>query len=114
MAICINCKEDKDDLFQLTCLECIEKINKKIYGEFMKFEDIKNESNRKFKSIEKEAWRDYTYPGGDIICIESPIALSVSKSGHYVIDSNGIVNFFPNEWIRLRWQNKDGEPNLIF
>jgi len=120
MGICIHCNKDKDKLVCLTCNECIEKINKRVYGKYkkkdknMKFEDIKNESGREFKSIEKEAWRDYTYSNGTILRVDNPIALSISGSGHYVVDSEGVVNFFPNDFIRLRWQGEDGGPDLSF
>ena len=80
----------------------------------MKFKDIKNESNRKFKSIEKEVWRDYTYSNNNILKVDDPIALSISGSGHYVIDIDGVVNFFPNNFNRLRWKNKENETNISF
>jgi len=80
----------------------------------MKFEDIKNESGREFKSLKSEAWRSYTYPDGSILEVKDPIALSISGSGHYVVSSEGVVNFFPIGFIRLRWQGKDGGPDLSF
>ena len=80
----------------------------------MKFEEIVNESEREFKSLEAEAWRSYTYPNGDILEIINPIALSISGSGHYVIDSEGVVNFFPKGFIRLRWHNKIDQANINF
>lgn len=80
----------------------------------MKFEEIVNKSDREFKSLESEAWRSYTYPDGDILDVENPIALSISGSGHYVIDSSGVVNFFPNGFIRLRWKNKADKANVNF
>ena len=80
----------------------------------MKFKDIKNESGRTLKSIESEGWREYTYPGQSPMKIDNPIALSVSGSGHYVVDSEGVVNFFPNGFTRLRWQGKDNGPDIVF
>lgn len=94
----------------------------------MKFEDIKNQSNREFKDISSEKYRYYVYPGyvGTITdgglselvntinrVINNPIGLSVSKSGHYVIDNKGTTHFMPFGFVELTWKPKDGRPNVV-
>lgn len=94
----------------------------------MKFDEIKNTSERIFKNISSEAYRTYIYPGfvGNFVkdgkpqlvntitqTIFNPIGLSVSKSGHYVIDTNGVTHFFPFGFVELNWIAKENQPNIV-
>lgn len=70
---------------------------------FKQFND-RNESGRTFSDISTELMRTYMFANGSKIEIESPIALHVSKSGHYVADVTGAVTFLPygaNGWLAL-------------
>jgi len=63
-----------------------------------------------FKDISTESYREYTFPGGDIITIESPVVLHVSESGgHYIVDNEGIAHYIPYKWIELSWDNETGK-----
>jgi hypothetical protein len=81
----------------------------------MKFEDIKNESERKFSDISSEFSREYVYPAGVgtstiSVHIDCPIGLHVSKSGHYIIDAQGTTHYVPFGFIHLHWK---ADPNIV-
>ena len=78
----------------------------------MRFDEIKNTSQREFKDISSEEYRRYVWPEG-IVFIPNPIGLSVSKSGHYVIDSDGVTHFIPFGFIELAWKAKNGQANVV-
>ncbi len=72
---------------------------------FKEFDD-RNESGRVFSDISTELMRTYVYAGGEELVIDHPIALHVSKSGHYVASTDGVVTFFPygpNGWLALKF-----------
>ena len=48
---------------------------------------LKNKSNREFFDISDEEWREYCWDGGKVH-IEYPQYLSISSSGHYILDIN--------------------------
>ena len=88
----------------------------------MEYKDIINWSTRTFSDISSEKKRVYRYPlqhsqfpFGQVISrvIDFPIGLSVSDSGHYVIDSTGWVHFMPKGFIELSWVPKDGCPHIV-
>lgn len=76
--------------------------------------DLKNESGLAFTNIESEEWREYTFPRGESVRIEGPVALNVSKSGgHRLLDKNGTSHYVPPGWIHLRWQVREGLPHFV-
>lgn len=95
----------------------------------MIFDDIKNDTTyREFKDISSEDYRKYIYPGIPGLIVEDkvssivntievfisdPIGLSVSKSGHYVIDSRGYTHFMPFGFVQLTWKPKKDNPNIV-
>jgi hypothetical protein len=79
-----------------------------------------NESGLDFTDISSELYREYEFPpSGDRICndvihINSPMKLNVSKSGgHRIFDENGVSHYIPSGWIHLSWCVKDGQPNFV-
>lgn len=60
-----------------------------------------------FISIESEKYREYVFiKDGEqqIVRINSPVKLNVSKSGgHRILDSDGISHYIPSGWIHLSW-----------
>jgi hypothetical protein len=67
-----------------------------------------------FKSIESELWREYTFPGGEVIRITHPIGLNVSASGGHRIYDNDHSHYIPPGWIKLTWKVRgDGPPFVL-
>lgn len=52
-----------------------------------------------------EEWREYIFPGGETIRIDSPQFLIVSDNGHR-IGAGEISHYIPYGWIHLCWKNK--------
>ena len=76
--------------------------------------DFKNESGLKFTLIMSEQWREYRYPGGDVVRIDAPKLLNVSKSGgHRIWDVYGVSHYIPPKWIHLRWIPWTGHPHFV-
>jgi hypothetical protein len=79
----------------------------------MKFEDLKNESKNEFSDISSEEYRRYDFKEYSIT-INSPIALSVSKSGgHRVLDAEGKSHYLMPSRNHLEWKAKDGQPHFV-
>jgi hypothetical protein len=77
----------------------------------------RNESERVFSDISNEAVRTYLYANGSKVVIDDPIALHVSKSGHYVVRADGLVTFLPygsNGWIALQFATYGGAASMTF
>lgn len=80
----------------------------------LKFEDLRNESKSTFEDISSEEARTYYFPGGDVITIASPIALSVAKSGgHRLLDGYGSSHYIPRGWIHIKWTVKEDAPHFV-
>lgn len=52
-----------------------------------------------------EEWREYVFPGGEIVRIDNPQFLIVSDNGHR-IGAGEISHYIPYGWIQLRWKNQ--------
>lgn len=75
---------------------------------------FRNESGLEFSDISSEEWREYRFPGGDVIKIDRPLKLHVSESrGHRIFDAEGRSHYIPWGWIHLSWGAKDGAPNFV-
>ena len=73
-----------------------------------------NKSGLEFTDISSEAWREYILPGNNIIKIENPVFLNVSRNhSHRIFDAQGISHYIPFKWIHLRWQAKEGSPHFV-
>ena len=71
-------------------------------------------ANLKFDDISVEQWREYRYPGNEIVRIERPVRLHVSESGgHRVEDADGHGHYVPKGWIHIRWKPADGQPVFV-
>lgn len=75
--------------------------------------DFRNESGLEFIDISSEEWREYTFPGGQIILVTKPLRLHVSEHGHRLFDEEGICHYVPLSWIHLRWKVKDDAPHFV-
>jgi hypothetical protein len=56
---------------------------------------------------DKEEWREYRFPNGEIIHINNPQFLIVSDNGHRVV-ARVMSHYIPYGWIELKWKCKDG------
>ncbi len=61
----------------------------------------------------KELWREYRFPGNEIVRIELPKILIVSDNGHRIM-AGSISYYIPYGWISLQWQNPDDRPEGFF
>ena len=81
----------------------------------LNFKDIKVPNNIDFKDISGELWRTYLMQSGNIIRIDDPVALYVTKTGsHYVIDRNGIVTYVRPLFEAIQWEKRENEPHIFF
>ena len=63
--------------------------------------------------IRCEEWREYRFPGDEIVRIEKPQFLIVSDNGHRV-GAGEMSHYVPYGWIELKWKNVEGrEANFI-
>ena len=66
--------------------------------------------------ISMELWREYSFPGGNLVRIEAPqrVAIKVSGGGHShrVVCKDGSVFYIPAGWIALHWMS-DGDHQPI-
>jgi hypothetical protein len=75
------------------------------------------------KDISTEAWREYDFVFNDSECriyrIDNPVDLYIRSGGttHRVVDSKGVTHCVPAPGqfgCILRWQGKDGGPDVSF
>ncbi len=67
-----------------------------------------------FKDISSEAWREYRFPKGETVRIESPIKLHVSASGgHRVADAQGLSHYVAPSWLSITWRPRDGADDFV-
>ena len=82
--------------------------------ESMNRTQLRNATDLEFEDISSEHFREYEFPGGEVVRINSPLKLHVSDSdAHRIFDANGESHYIPPEWIHLRWKTKDGEPHVV-
>lgn len=60
---------------------------------------------KKIDLSSREDWREYRFPGGEVVRIENPQFLIVSDNGHR-IGCGDISHYVPYGWIDLCWRNK--------
>lgn len=65
------------------------------------------------KDISTELRRTYRFPGNEVITIENPVSLIVSKNGHRVADAANNGHYVPTGWLHLHWENKPGVPAIV-
>jgi hypothetical protein len=81
---------------------------------FTTFDELLNDSKLTFIDISGESTRSYRFPGGDVIKINQPIALNVSRSGgHRLLDALGESHYIPKGWLQLSWCVKEGRANFV-
>ena len=65
----------------------------------------------------KEEYREYVFPGGNVVTIDSPVLLHVKRKptgdAHRLIDASGMSHYVPAGWIHLRWKVPSGEPEFL-
>jgi len=75
---------------------------------------LRNATEYEFTDISSEVCREYEFPGGHVVLIESPLFLSVAPSGgHRVLDAAGMSHYVPTGWLHLSWVAKDGQPHFV-
>jgi len=75
---------------------------------------MRNATDLEFDDISSEQFREYVFPEGEVVRIESPQKLHVSESdSHRILDAQGESHYIPPKWIHLRWKTKDGEPHFV-
>jgi len=82
-------------------------------SEAMSAVQFKNDTTLVFDDISSEAWREYTFEGGDVVRIDEPLRLNVSENGHRIFDASGRSHYVPKTWIHLQWQPKDGAASFV-
>jgi hypothetical protein len=76
--------------------------------------EFRNESGLEFTDISSEQSREYEFPGGNKVVIDSPMKLHVSASGgHRIFDAEGISHYVPSGWIHLSWLADDSAPHFV-
>ncbi len=76
--------------------------------------ELRNESGLAFTRIDSEEFRRYTFPKGEAVQVDSPVALNVSKSGgHRLLDAAGGSHYVPPGWIHLEWRAREGAPHFV-
>lgn len=77
--------------------------------------EFKNESGLEFTDISSESYREYMFPNGTILAIESPLYLNVSKSGgHRLFTGEGLCYYIhPSQGWYIMWQVKDGAAHFV-
>ncbi len=75
---------------------------------------LRNETELKFTDISSEHWRRYTFVSGELVVIENPLWLHVSKSGgHRILDEFGYCHYIPYGWVHLEWRVQDDAPHFV-
>jgi hypothetical protein len=115
--ICIdkNCLTPQKERYgKKACLNCFRLID--IPEKKVLVQDslgLINKSNRKFKDISSEEYRYYIFKDQEVVSIDDPCWLSISKSGHYILDKDGLCHFIPFGWLELCWKAKGGAPYFV-
>lgn len=89
------------------------------------FEEVKQSTSEKFewRSLESEEYREYEFPGGGVIRIAEPVALSLTTLGcppgvaggsHRIVDAAGRSHYIPRGWLQLTWEARGGSPHFDF
>jgi hypothetical protein len=76
-------------------------------GDNMTFDDLKDKlpDSHEWKDISSEEYRIYVYTGFDVIRVEKPVALAISKSNtHRVVNAEGESFIIPPEWLCIRFK----------
>jgi hypothetical protein len=77
-----------------------------------------NKGSYQFIDISSEEWREYHYYDADNNLwysqrITGVIKLSVGGSGHRLFDKQGVSHFIKNDWKRISWKAKEGQPHFV-
>lgn len=76
--------------------------------------DFINKSGLDFVDISSEEWREYNFGNGNVVKIDGPLKLNVSKTGgHRLFDNDGVSHYVPSGWKHLKWKSKGGQPNFV-
>ena len=69
-----------------------------------------------FTDISTEMWREYVFMQNGVkhvVRIDYPLYLNVSKTGHRVLDAQGVSHYIPKGWIHLLWEVSEGCPHFV-
>ena len=74
---------------------------------------FKNDSKLVFTDISSELFREYYYPDGSTVLIDSPQQLNVSPNGHRIFTEDGDCHYINKGWRRIRWRVREGAPHFV-
>ena len=70
----------------------------------------------KWHDISSEAWREYHFPGSEIIRIEAPLKLFVTRKkegdSHRIVAKGGPW-YIRSGWLAISWQPRKGQPPFV-
>lgn len=74
--------------------------------------NLVNKGSYDFIDISGEIYREYLFPNGEVVRVEGVTDLAVSKTGHRLYDGKKSY-YIPFGWLKLTWENEEGQPNFI-
>lgn len=76
--------------------------------------ELRNSTNLEFTNISSELFREYRFPRGGVVRIESPLYLNVSVTGgHRILDGNGLSHYIHPGWFEIIWKAREGSPHFV-
>ena len=80
----------------------------------MEFKDVKDTAGIQWTDVSSEQYRIYEFKDKQLVRIDNPLALNVSKGGgHRLVDAQGKSHYVPKGWIHLEWKVFDGQPHFV-
>lgn len=65
------------------------------------------------RDVSDELFRTYTFPGGEVVRVDRPVGLWVTRKAngdsHRIACENGNGVYIPAGWLKIEWANKPGK-----
>jgi len=74
---------------------------------------LKNKSDYEFIDISSEIYRIYIFDSQKTFKIDKPVWLAISKTGHRILNEEGLCYYIPFGWIALQWQSYDDSYHFV-
>ena len=79
---------------------------------------FQNADQYDWMDIGNEAWREYMFPGGDVVRVNAPQKLAVKRGpdgdSHRIICKDGSCHYIGYKWLAIRWVGYDAKPTYTF